>query len=96
MLCGTVNTYRNETVDLTDRPNLHYLNVRPLHGVFHRQYVIRTYRPPAECCTFNAAACSAVPAAGPEQLRRSPGLRRQGAPSLMSAQCMHLARGEAC
>jgi hypothetical protein len=32
MLCGTTNTYRNETLDLTDKPNLYYLNVGGMGG----------------------------------------------------------------
>lgn len=27
LLCGTNNTYRSTFVDLTDKPNLYYLNV---------------------------------------------------------------------
>jgi hypothetical protein len=30
MLCGVNNTYRNETIDLTTRPNLYYLNALDL------------------------------------------------------------------
>jgi choline transporter-like protein 2/4/5 len=62
MLCGSVNTHENTTVDLTDKPNLYYLNALDLLKVSNLMYAkticVSSCPTPQELCSIGQLPCT--------------------------------------
>jgi choline transporter-like protein 2/4/5 len=62
MLCGVNNTYRNETIDLTRKPNLYYLNaldlLNPINMLYAKSVCVESCPTVEDLCSLESLPCT--------------------------------------